>query len=912
MASNSLGPRSCPPLSQPQHHHTFSAPGIISAATAPTPSPPPTPPLLRAKVADDDILMHAEPQLPPPRALDRAADGPGGTASSSPPEPSPPASHSSSNGKLPALSSPLLLPWHAESAPSPSSFGLVGAVPARQQPMGAFLLPASAIPINIPFISPVQSPELQPNPAGDDDLYVSAYTGSAASESAILSAEAPPPAPLPQHRTKATSSPPATSASSTSTFNPASISAPTQNLLALQEVARADDATRAAYAQVAADAAAASQARSRKASRLLGLFKANDTTPMSTDSIRETDADLGAPYPHDAIAPSKTAAAPDADVTSATYIVHQHPRQENSDGELSEDERAPMAVELVPYKHQVGGHTALFRFSHKAVCKAMARRENLWYEAVEKNHSDLLRFMPKYIGVLNVRHVVDSSSDDDDNMSKDLATSADRKRQSGGASKKHLKRDSLNGGSDKTRLPEVLLEDNRHIIPESMIQKYSTSAPEDSTTIPDSFLLGGLGKSVSQSHERMSSWGATTINHQLREQVVNEVLSYRSPHRLIDGRHHHSHHSRRRSQKPDNGVSDDEVSADTSPQSVPAREDDGLFEMDDIQSLADSGDASLYKKRSSSTGDFKTSQYGQLSLPDTPAPQGISNLGNKQPHSKASYSQSPRSHGKKTRIERFLLLEDLTSDMKHPCVLDLKMGTRQYGIDATPAKQASQTKKCATTTSRALGVRVCGMQVYNTHKQSYIYRDKYEGRKMRAGAELENCLVQFLTSEDEMTTEGRRAVLHHTPRILRKLNDIEKIVSRLIGYRLYGSSLLLMYDADNPMGKINLRIIDFAQCVAAGDPSLENASCPPRHPNQPDLGYLRGVLTLKKYFYKIGHDVALREGQVFDDLLVRSDNEYDWDALRRDVANDADAAEKHGGSISAGAITEIDEELTPV
>lgn len=58
---------------------------------------------------------------------------------------------------------------------------------------------------------------------------------------------------------------------------------------------------------------------------------------------------------------------------------------------------APLgAVELKPYNHQVGGHTNLFRFSKRAVCKQLSNRENEFYEVVERQHPELLKFLPKY------------------------------------------------------------------------------------------------------------------------------------------------------------------------------------------------------------------------------------------------------------------------------------------------------------------------------------------------------------------------------------------------------------------------------------------------------------------------------------------------------------------------------------
>jgi len=55
------------------------------------------------------------------------------------------------------------------------------------------------------------------------------------------------------------------------------------------------------------------------------------------------------------------------------------------------------AIELIPYRHQVGGHTTLWRFSKRAVCKQLNNRENEFYETVERFHRDLLPFLPRYV-----------------------------------------------------------------------------------------------------------------------------------------------------------------------------------------------------------------------------------------------------------------------------------------------------------------------------------------------------------------------------------------------------------------------------------------------------------------------------------------------------------------------------------
>ena len=66
----------------------------------------------------------------------------------------------------------------------------------------------------------------------------------------------------------------------------------------------------------------------------------------------------------------------------------------------------------------------------------------------------------------------------------------------------------------------------------------------------------------------------------------------------------------------------------------------------------------------------------------------------------------------------YVVLENLTQRFNCPCILDLKVGTRQYGDYSTEAKKQKHIKTCAMSTSSALGVRFCGLQVCKSFASS--------------------------------------------------------------------------------------------------------------------------------------------------------------------------------------------------
>eukprot|EP00049_Salpingoeca_infusionum_P027091 m.30330 g.30330 ORF g.30330 m.30330 type:complete len:390 (+) comp9272_c0_seq1:155-1324(+) len=201
--------------------------------------------------------------------------------------------------------------------------------------------------------------------------------------------------------------------------------------------------------------------------------------------------------------------------------------------------------------------------------------------------------------------------------------------------------------------------------------------------------------------------------------------------------------------------------------------------------------------------------------------------------------------GRGSELLSCIVLEDLTSGMEKPCILDLKVGQRTYSDFASPEKRARAILKAKQTTSYETGLRVCGFQVFDHSADSYVYHDKYKGRDLGVD-DLEDTICNFVAS----CPSARKAALLDD--CLRQLHELVDAVSSVNDYRFYSSSLLMVYDAtaiSEFSSHVIVRMIDFANTscyVDGGDPRPEEV---PR--NTPDEGYIFGLNNLLKIMQRL-------------------------------------------------------------
>ncbi|RNF10078.1 inositol polyphosphate kinase-like protein [Trypanosoma rangeli] len=227
-------------------------------------------------------------------------------------------------------------------------------------------------------------------------------------------------------------------------------------------------------------------------------------------------------------------------------------------------------------------------------------------------------------------------------------------------------------------------------------------------------------------------------------------------------------------------------------------------------------------------GDPCRSKGGEPAFPPA-TEQGEGKFATSQAEATATATSTAMASENEKKLRQMIVLEDLCNGFVRPCILDIKMGSRQYGMNPPEAKLHSKVRKAALSTSMQHGVRLAGMKQWCPDTQQYETQSKMAGRKMTL-EELRETILRFM--------QYSKRLRHNFCKQLRRLRlaFMQQDV-----FRFFTSSLLFVYDADRPLLSSRIVMVDFAftyereELQRGGDPEAAY---------ERDDGYIKALDTL--------------------------------------------------------------------
>ena len=186
-------------------------------------------------------------------------------------------------------------------------------------------------------------------------------------------------------------------------------------------------------------------------------------------------------------------------------------------------------------------------------------------------------------------------------------------------------------------------------------------------------------------------------------------------------------------------------------------------------------------------------------------------------------------------ISNFLILEDITGGFELPAVMDIKLGHKVYGPDASPEKIA-RNDSSLWPTQIPCGFKISGILSHSLkpenegilNEDGKVYSKKSFGQSLTPD-KVWQVPEAFYDSKDS----GKVEIVNNI--YLQKLKEILRVFEVQSKYHIIGSSLLFTYDANavrkfrngslsaNELEKfVQLKLIDFANVYEAAGEKDEN------------------------------------------------------------------------------------------
>ena len=187
-------------------------------------------------------------------------------------------------------------------------------------------------------------------------------------------------------------------------------------------------------------------------------------------------------------------------------------------------------------------------------------------------------------------------------------------------------------------------------------------------------------------------------------------------------------------------------------------------------------------------------------------------------------------------IHPHLLLQNITSNFRHPNIIDIKMGTQAYEPSAPESKKRREIEKY--TKQEEFGLRIVGLRVYDVAANDYICKGKSFGTGLMTKDQVIGAFRMFFCADQGYSNAMHPSALDE---IMKQLTDIKDWFENANSdIAIYAGSILIVYEGDTISSATSqlpvVMMIDFAHvCRKQGG----------------DEGYLKGIKTLLAILHEI-------------------------------------------------------------
>jgi len=212
-------------------------------------------------------------------------------------------------------------------------------------------------------------------------------------------------------------------------------------------------------------------------------------------------------------------------------------------------------------------------------------------------------------------------------------------------------------------------------------------------------------------------------------------------------------------------------------------------------------------------GEREVSFYQKISTSEHPTDKELVRL-----TAKFYGTESVKVHNGVVGLCDYLVLENLTQGLAFPCVMDIKIGAKTYGPDASESKRVQEDAKYQGT-KVPFGFSVLGII---SHSDAGVVRKRKAFGRSLSKDNLHEVLDSFIRLKSEMSLLVAKTFLE-------KMEEFNLFFSKQTRYHIYASSLLFVYDfeaaakgdPENLVKSVRLKLIDFAHVFHA-EGSLDN------------------------------------------------------------------------------------------